>query len=213
MGIGFKRTRGGQLPVEIAELLGRERRAVGSNQKIRFGAERLYPRFRVGHLLAHQFDLAGEPLAGGARLLLRRRALPLDVGVRDGVGDARCKFRILRQKVDDNDAGFFHRVDVEAIIIRVKRPLLGRHPHRVFCDAQRAEQSLDQRDAAAGRIEFRQLVQLELGDHLARKVAGKDELYLARYRFLIDRDAIADILVDVGPQKNVVPANDQHTQL
>ena len=66
-GVGLLRARGGELRVDVAELLRRERRVVGADQEIGVGAERLDLGFGVGHLLAHGFDLAGEPFA-------RRRA-------------------------------------------------------------------------------------------------------------------------------------------
>ena len=60
--------------------------------------------------LLQGLDLAGQPLAGGLRLLLLGRALRTQIGVGDGVGDAGGKLRILGQEIDDDDARFFHRV-------------------------------------------------------------------------------------------------------
>ena len=70
LGVGFLRARGGKLGVEVAELLHRERGVVRADQKVRLGAERLDLGFGVGDLLAQRLDLAGQPLAGAARLIL-----------------------------------------------------------------------------------------------------------------------------------------------
>ena len=72
---------------------------------------------------------------------------------------------------------------------------------------------LDQRDAAERRIEFGQLVELELGDDFVGEIAREHELRLAGHRLLIDNAAVDDVLVGVGAQKNVVAADDEHARL
>ncbi len=62
-------------------------------------------------------------------------------------------------------------------------------------------------------IEFRQLVELELVDHLDGEIARQDELRLAGHRFLIDGAAVEDVLVGVGAQEHVVAADNEDARL
>ena len=131
--------RGGELRVHVAKRLRGERRIVGADQEIGVGAKRLHLRFGVGHLLTHGFDLAGEPFACGACLLLLRRLLAHQVGLGNGIGDFGGKFRVLRQKVDDDDARLLHREYGEAIVIGLEHTLLRRHAHGISDDAEDAD--------------------------------------------------------------------------
>jgi hypothetical protein len=92
LSVGLLRARRGKLRVYVAERLRRERRVVGTDQKIGVGPERLNLRFGIGHLLTHAFDLAGEPFARGACLLLLRRLLAHQIGFGNGVGDSAASF-------------------------------------------------------------------------------------------------------------------------
>jgi hypothetical protein len=58
------------LRIDVAELLVRERRVVRADEQIGAGTIVLDLRFRLRHLLAQRFDFAGQPLAGGTRLVL-----------------------------------------------------------------------------------------------------------------------------------------------
>ena len=204
--VGLLRARGGELRVDVAKRLRGERRIVGADQEIGLGAKRLDLRFGVGHLLTHGFDLAGEPFAGGACLLLLRRLLAHQVGLGNGVGDFGGEFRVLRQKVDDDDARLLHRGDLEPVVIGVEHALFRRHPHRVLDHADDAEHLLERRDPGNCRIELRPFAELELVDHLAGEIARKDELHLAGHRLLIDGAAVDEILVGVRTQEDVVAA-------
>ena len=65
LGVGLLRARGGELGIDVAELLRRQRRVVGADQKIGLGAEILDLGLGVFDVLAHRIDLAGKPLPGG----------------------------------------------------------------------------------------------------------------------------------------------------
>ena len=212
LGVGLLRPRTGELRVDVAELLGGKRGVVGTDEEIGFGAERLHLGFCIRDLLAHPIDLAGEPFAGVARLVLLRRLLALEIGVGDGVGDARGKLRILGQEVDDDDPRFLHRINGEPVVVGFEHALLRRHPRRILDDADRAEHGLDRGNPVEHRIEFGILVELELGDHFAGEVARQDELRLARHRFLVDGAAIDDVLVHVRTQEDVVAGFDEHAR-
>ena len=93
LGIGALAARGGELRVEVAELLVRQRRIVGADQQIRLGAKRLDPPFGFRDLGAQLFDFTGQPLAGAARLLLLGVPLAGDIGLGDGIGDAAPRVR------------------------------------------------------------------------------------------------------------------------
>ena len=67
--------------------------------------------------------------------------------------------------------------------------------------------------AAQRRIEFRQLVELELGDDFVGEIARQNELRLAGHRLLIDDAAVDDVLVGIGAQEDVVAADDEHARL
>ena len=211
--VGFLCARGSKLRIEIAELLHRKSCVVRADQKVRARAERLDPRFGVGDLLAQALDFAGQPLAGAARLILLRLLLALQVRVGDGVGDARRKLGIFRQEINDDDARLLHRKDREPVVIGFQHTLFRRHGERISDDAEEAEDPFGQRDIAERRIEFRQLVELELGDDFGSQIARENKLRLARHRFLIDHAAVDDVLVGVGAQIHVVAADDEHARL
>ena len=152
-------------------------------------------------------------MPGAARLLLLGRLLTLEIGVGDGVGDARRELGILGQKADDDDARFVHREDAEPVVIGFEHALLRRHAHRVLDQAEDAENALDQRDAAERRIELAALAELQLGDHFAGEIARQDELDLAGHRFRVDHAAVDDVFVGVGPQVHIIAADDEHPRL
>ena len=167
----------------------------------------------VGDLLAQTVDFAGQPLAGATRLILLRLLLALQIGVGDGVGDARGELGIFRQEIDDDDARLLHRKDGEPVVIGFQHALFRRHGERISDDAEEAEDPFGQRDIAERRIEFRQLVELELGDDFGSQIARENKLRLARHRFLIDHAAVDDVLVGIGAQINVVASDDEHARL
>ena len=141
--------------------------------------------------------------------------LSLQISVGDGVGDFRRKLWIFGQKIDGDDARLLQRRDREPVVIRIKNALLRRHGHRVFDEAERAEDRLKRRNTFQGRIKLREFVELELGDHLARQIARHDDLCLAMAtnRFVDIAVAIAEVLIDVGPHEDVVPPLDQDARL
>ena len=58
-------------------------------------------------------------------------------------------------------------------------------------------------------VEFRQLGQVEILDHLARQIARQHELDLAGHGLGVDRAAIGHGLLGLGPQKDVFAAFDE----
>ena len=204
LGIGCLRARCRDLRIDVAKLLRRQRGVVVADKQARLGPVRFDLGLGLHDLLAQGLDLAGQHLASGLRLLLFDLALQLQKSVGDSVGDAGGKLRILRQEIDDDDARFFHREHGESVVIGVQHALFRRHAHRILDDAEHAEHGLDRRHAAERRIEFRQLVELELGDHVLGEVARHDELRLARHRLLVDGIAIDQVLVGFRTQKDIV---------
>ena len=77
-GVGLLRARRAELGVEFAELLVRQRRVVGADEQIGPGAKLLDLGLGLGDLPAQRLDLAGEPLAGVAGLILLRGLLQHD---------------------------------------------------------------------------------------------------------------------------------------
>ena len=185
----------------------------GPTRQVRLSAERLDLAFGVGDLLAQGLDLAGEPLAGIARLVLLSLRQALQEGVGDGIGDPRGKLGIFRQEIDDDDVRLLHREHGEPVVIGVEHALLRRHAQRILDDADERQQRLPLRQAADGGIEFRQLVQLKLGDDVARHLARHHQLRLAGDGVLVDGAAVEDVLVGVGAQKDVVAADDEDARL
>ena len=102
--IRLHRARVVELGVDLAHLLVRQRGVVGADEQRRFGTEVLDLGFGVGDLLAQIFDLAREPLAGVARLLLARILLEHEIAVGDRIGDAHGKLGILRLEFDHDHA-------------------------------------------------------------------------------------------------------------
>ena len=87
LGIGLLRACGGDLRIEIAELLRRQGGIVRSDQEIGIAAERRDLGLGVGDPLLHGLNFARQPIYGRARLILLGRALAHQIFVRDGVGD------------------------------------------------------------------------------------------------------------------------------
>src|ERR1700722_20818997 len=81
--------RGGELRVDFAELLGRQRGVVVADKQIGLGAEVLDLGLGVFHFLAHRIDLAGKPLSGALGLVLLGLALAYQIAIGDGVGGPR----------------------------------------------------------------------------------------------------------------------------
>ena len=90
-------------------------------------AERLDLGLGILDLLAHRLDLAGEPGAGAARLILLGLLLALKIRVGDGVGDARGELGIFREEIDDDDVRFLYRETREPVVIGVEHALFRRH--------------------------------------------------------------------------------------
>ena len=212
LGVGLLRARGGELGIDVAERLRRQRGVVVADQEIGLGAEILDLGFRLFHLLPHGVDFAGEPLRRGLGLVFLGLALPHQIAVGDGVGDLGGKLGILRQEIDVDDARFFDRRHGQPIVIGLEHALFRRHAQRIFDETEQAEHGFDRRYAVERRIEFGLLAELELVDHLAREVARQDDLRLAGHRLVVDRIR-GDVLVDIGAQIDVVAAFDEDPRL
>ena len=120
-------------------MLVRQRGVVGADEEIALGAIFLDFCFRVGDLGAQAHDLAGEPLAGGAGLVLFVGLLQRLIAFGDGVGSPRGKFRICRIELDRDDARFFHLEGGQPVEIALEHALLGVLRHRVLGDAEESE--------------------------------------------------------------------------
>ena len=210
LGVGLLRARGSDLRVDIAELLRRQRGVVRSDEQIGVAAERRDLRLGIGHLFLHRVDLAGQPLHRGARLILLGRTLTRQVLIGNGIGDVRGQFRVLREKIDNDDVRLVDRIGREPVVIGFKDALLRRHARRVLDQSQPAEHDLERRNPVQGRIEFGALVELQLGDHVACEVAREDKLNLAGHRLFVDRIAVDQILIGVRAQVHVVAALDEN---
>ena len=208
-GIGLLRARGGELRVEIAELLVRQRRVVVADEQIGLGRDIARPWLRPR-----------RPWRAASRSRRRAMRRPRASGpawrpagsagsLGDRVGDLRGKLRILRFELDRDDARFFDLESGEPIVIALEHPLLGRHAHRILDEPDEAEHGADQRWAAQHRVEFRPLAELELLDDFAREIARQHQLDLAGHRLLIDGRAAVDCLFRIRPQENVFARFDQ----
>ena len=98
----------GELAVEIAELLVGKGGIVVADEKIGLRAVLFDLGLCLRQVCAQPFDLAREPAAGGAGLLLLGRLLEPQVGLGHGVGDLRGQLRALRFELDGDDARFLH---------------------------------------------------------------------------------------------------------
>ena len=184
--VGLLPARRGDLRIDLGELLSRAATYCWSREQIGLGAIGVDLGFGVRHLVAQACDLAGEPIAGRAGLVLLRRLLHPQVSLGDRVGDAGGEIGIGGNEIDADDAGFFHRIDVEPVVIGFQRALFLRHlPDRGRCRTCRA-MTCDTDDAAHRRIEFRMIGEFFFLDHFAREIAGQHELDLAGHRFGID---------------------------
>ncbi len=175
------------------------------------GAERLDLALGLRHLVAQLLELAGQPFAGGARLILLRHLLEGQVFFRDQVGDLRRKLGIGGLEFDRDDARLVEREGLQPVEIGRQHPLLERHRHRVLEDADGAQER-QRRELLEGRVELRQLGKVQLLDDLAREIARQHELHLAGHRFRIDRAAVHGQLFGFRPQEDVFPALDQHAR-
>ena len=146
--LGLLRARGREIAVRFAERLVRQRGAVGADEQIGLGAEVLDLRLRLGHLPAQHVDLAGEPAARGAGLVLARGLLQREIILGDRIGDPRGKFRIGRLEFDRDHARLVDRENGQPLVIGFEHALLGRHAERVLGQPEEAERIADQRDAA-----------------------------------------------------------------
>ncbi len=163
-------------------------------------------------LRAHFFDFAGQPVARGAGLVLFHHLLHAEVGFGDGIGDAGRKVRVGRAEIDDDHTRFFHRVDIEAIVISFQRTLVSRHRAQITSEADHPEERPQYSKAARRRIELLIVGKHFFLDDFAREVAREQQLHLARHRFRIDRCAIA-ALVGFGAQKYVLTPFEQQPRL
>ena len=182
--LGLLRARGREIAVGFAQRLVRQRGVVGADEQVGLGAEVLDLRLRFGDALAQHVDLAREPAARRAGLLLPRGLLQREVVVGDRVGDARRKLRIGRLEFDRDHARLVDRKRSQPLVIGFEHALFRRHAQRVLGKPEEAERIADQRHAAQRRIEFRQFAELELLDHLAGDIARQRKLHLAGHRFL-----------------------------
>ncbi len=202
--IGLLAARRRDLRIDLGQLLSRQRGVVSADEQIGPGAIGLDLGFGVRHLGAQIGDFAGQPIAGSAGLILFRRLLHLEIGFGDAIGDAGGEIGIGGEETDADDAGFFHRVDVEPVVVRFERTLFLRHGGRIATNAEQAEHNFEHRRAAQRRIEFRIAIEFLFFDHFARQIAREHELDLAGHRFGVDGGAIAAILVGFGAQKHVL---------
>ena len=202
--IGLLPARRRDLRIDLGQLLIGQRAVVGADVQIGLGAIGLDLGFGVRHLGAQIGNFAGQPIAGGAGLVLLRGLLYLQVGFGDGIGDAGGEIGIGGEEVDHNHAGFFHRVDVEPVVIGFQHALFFRHGGRIADNAEQAEHNFEHRRAAQRRNEFRIIGKLLFLDHIARQIARKHKLGLAGHRFGIDGGAVAAVLVGFGAQEHVL---------
>ncbi|MHC2415366.1 hypothetical protein ACVJGC_007957 [Bradyrhizobium diazoefficiens] len=140
--IGPHRARVVELGIDLAHLLVRQRRVVGPDEQRRLGAEVLDLGFGVGNLLAQILDLAREPLAGIARLVLARILLEHEIAVGDRIGDAHGEIRVSRLEFDHDHARLVDGIGLEAIVIGVEHPLFRRHRERIAADADQRRKRL-----------------------------------------------------------------------
>ncbi len=98
--IGLLAARRGDLRIDLGQLLGRQRGVVGADEQIGPGAIGLDLGFGVRHLGAQIGYFAGQPIAGGARLILLRRLLHLEIGLGDAIGDAGGEIGIGGEEID-----------------------------------------------------------------------------------------------------------------
>jgi hypothetical protein len=96
--------RGGELAVDVAELLVRQHGVVVADEQVGLGAILLDLGLGVGEPHPHPIDLAGQPCAGRAGLVLLGGLLQHQVAVGHRVGDLRGKLGILRLELDRDDA-------------------------------------------------------------------------------------------------------------
>jgi hypothetical protein len=210
LGVGLLRARGGELAVDVAELLVRQHGVVVADEQVGLGAILLDLGFGIGEPHAHAIDLAGEPCAGRAGLVLLGGLLQHQVALGHRVGDLRGKLGILRLEFDRDDARLLDLERGQPVEIGLEHPLLGRHLHWIPDEAGETQQRAQQARTGQHRIELRTFAELELLDHLAREIARQNELDLAGHRLLVDRRAAIDRLFSVRPEKNVLAGLDQH---
>ncbi len=76
---------------------------LGPTRRLDLARKRFDLGLGVGDLASQILDLVLQPGAGAARLILFGFLLTLQISVGDGVGDARGKFGIFREEIDDDD--------------------------------------------------------------------------------------------------------------
>ena len=96
------------------------------------------------------------------------------------------ELRIGRLEFDRDHARLVDREDGQPLVIGFEHALFGVMLERILGEPEEAERIAHQRHAAQRGIEFRQLAELELLDHLAGEIARQRELHLAGHRFRID---------------------------
>jgi hypothetical protein len=212
LGIGFLRPRRRHLGVQVGELLVRQRDGAATEEQVGLGAVCLDLALGLRHLVAQFLELAGQPFARRARLVLLGHLLECEVFLGDEIGDLRRQLRIGRLEFDGNHPRLVKCECLEPLEIGREHPLLERHRHRISHDADGA-QDLQRRDLLQRSIELRQLGEVQLLDHLARQIARQHELHLAGHRLRIDRAAIHHRLLGFRPQEDVFAAFDQDARL
>ena len=211
-GIGLQRTGVGELGIDVAELLVRQRGVVGADEQARLGAEVLDLVFGLRHLLAQRLDLAGQPLPCRLGLRLTRILLQHQIAVRDRIGDARSKLGIFGLEFDHHHPRLVDRIRGQPLIVSVQHALFRSHCERIAADADQRQQRFDRIDAFQHRIEFRPLGELVLLDDLERELARQQQLNLAGHRFRV-RAAALIVAIAARTQEGVLAAVDQDSRL
>ena len=201
------------LRIDLGELLIRQRAIVGADEQIGLDAIFFDLGLRLLDLLTHLVDLDGEPIAGGAGLVLLGRLLHGEIIFGHRIGDAGGNLRIGRTEVDGDHARLLDRKHVEPVVIGFERALVLRHRTGIATDADQPEQRPEQRCAAHRGIEFWIGGEVFFFDHLTREIARQHDLDLTGHRFGIDRGKRPAALVGLGAHEHVLAHLQQQARL